>query len=57
MESSGIDIFIKFEVELNCAQQQITFRPAFEAEISPDYEKIAIRVEDGSQIINSMCVH
>jgi hypothetical protein len=49
----GYDIFIKFEVELNCAQQQITFRPAIEAEIAPDYEKIAIRVEDGRPIISS----
>ena len=31
----------------------ITFRPAIEAEISPEYEKIAIRVEDGRPIINS----
>jgi hypothetical protein len=49
----GYDIFIKFEVELNCAQQLITFRPAIEAEISPDYERIAIRVVDGRPIINS----
>ena len=49
----GYDIFIKFEVELNCAQQVITFRPAIEAELSSDYEMIAIRVEDGRPIINS----
>lgn len=52
----GYDIFIKFEVELNCALQQITFRPATEAEISGDYEKIAIKVEDGRPIINSTIV-
>lgn len=52
----GYDIFIKFEVELHCAQQLITFRPAIEAEISPEYKKIAIRVEDGRPIINSTLV-
>jgi hypothetical protein len=52
----GYDIFIKFEVELNCAQQLITFRPAIEAEISADYEKISIRVEDGRPIINSTLI-
>lgn len=49
----GYDIFIKFEVELNCALQRITFRPAFKAEIAPEYEKIVIKVEDGRPIISS----
>ena len=49
----GYDIFIKFEVELNCAERRITFRPAIKAEISPQYERIAIKVEDGRPIINS----
>ena len=50
----GYDIFIKFEVELNCSQRRITFRPAIKAEISPDFEKVAIRVEDGRPVISSM---
>jgi hypothetical protein len=49
----GYDIFIKFEVELNCARKLITLRPAFDAEISPDYEKIDIKIEDGRPIMNS----
>ena len=49
----GYDIFIKFEVELNCALQRITFRPAIKAEISPEYEKVAIKIEDGRPIISS----
>lgn len=49
----GYDIFIKFEVELICARRQITFRPAIKAEIAPEYEKVAIKVEDGRPIINS----
>lgn len=49
----GYDIFIKFEVELNIASQVITFRPANTAEISSDYEKIPIRVEDSRPIIGS----
>lgn len=53
----GYDIFIKFEVELNCLQKRITFRPAFEAELSPDYNKITIKVEDGRPVINStVCI-
>jgi hypothetical protein len=49
----GYDIFIKFEVELNCAERRITFRPAIKAEISPEYERIEIKVEDGRPIISS----
>jgi len=49
----GYDIFIKFEVELNCARRRVTFRPAIKAEISPEYEKIAIKIEDGRPIISS----
>ena len=49
----GYDIFIKFEVELNCSERRITFRPAIKAEISPEYEKVAIKVEDGRPIISS----
>jgi hypothetical protein len=50
----GYDIFIKFEVELSLDQQLITFRPASTADISPDYEKIPIRVEDSRPIISSV---
>ncbi|MDH4295700.1 MAG: aspartyl protease family protein [Cyclobacteriaceae bacterium] len=49
----GYDIFIKFEVELDLARQRITFRPPFTSELSSDYEKINIRVEDSLPIINS----
>lgn len=49
----GYDIFIKFEVELNLARQIITFRPATTAELSSDYKKISIRVDDSRPIIRS----
>lgn len=49
----GYDIFIKFEVEINLNSQIITFRPAFTSEISGEYEKISIRIEDARPIINS----
>jgi len=49
----GYDIFIKFEVELNCADRLITFRPAFDAEIAPGYEKIEIQIKDSKPIISS----
>ncbi|MBA4053493.1 MAG: hypothetical protein C0490_02160 [Marivirga sp.] len=49
----GYDIFIKFEVEINLNSQIITFRPALTSEISGDYDKITIRVEDSRPIIHS----
>jgi hypothetical protein len=49
----GYDIFIKFEVELIPAQHQITFRPAFTAELSSDYEKVPIRVTNSLPVITS----
>lgn len=50
----GYDIFIRFEVELDLARQLITFRPASTANISPEYEKIPIRIEDSRPIIRSV---
>lgn len=49
----GYDIFIKFEVEINLSSQIITFRPASTSEISEEYNKISIRVEDSRPIIHS----
>lgn len=49
----GYDIFIKFEVEINLSTEIITFRPALTSEISSDYEKISIRVEDSRPITHS----
>ena len=49
----GYDIFIKFEVELRVSRQLITFRPASICELSSDYEKIAIRVEDSLPVVQS----
>jgi len=49
----GYDIFIKFEVELNPAEQLITFRPAARAEIPEAYQRIPIRVVDSRPMIAS----
>jgi len=49
----GYDIFIKFEVELQLARQLITFRPASTRELSSEYERIAIRVEDSLPVVQS----
>jgi len=49
----GYDIFIKFEVELDHAQQRITFRPAATSELSSEYEKIPLVIEDSRPLIKS----
>ncbi len=49
----GYDIFIKFEIELDHMKQLITFRPAATATLSPDYEKIPLRIEDSRPLIQS----
>lgn len=49
----GYDIFIKFEIEFNASNRLITFRPAALAEISPEFTKIALRVEDTRPLIQS----
>ena len=49
----GYDIFIKFEIELDPVQQVITFRPAATSELSNDYEKIPLTIEDSRPLIKS----
>jgi hypothetical protein len=49
----GYDIFIKFEVELDHAQQRITFRPAATSELSSEYEKIPLVIDDSRPLIKS----
>jgi hypothetical protein len=49
----GYDIFIKFEIELDPKQLLITFRPAATAQLSPEYEKIPLRIEDSRPIVSS----
>lgn len=49
----GYDIFIKFEIELNPRRQLITFRPAAGAELSSDYLKIPLQIEDSRPLIHS----
>ena len=49
----GYDIFIKFEIELDPIQQVITFRPAATSELSNDYEKIPLVIEDSRPLIKS----
>lgn len=49
----GYDIFIKFEVELNFAEQIITFRPASRAVMPKQYQRIPIRVVDSRPMIRS----
>lgn len=50
----GYDIFIKFEIELDPVQQIITFRPAATSELSGDYEKIPLVIEDSRPVIKSL---
>ena len=49
----GYDIFVKFEIELNPRKQLITFRPAANAMLDEQFEKIPIRIEDSRPIISS----
>jgi len=49
----GYDIFIKFEIELNPLQQVITFRPALSSELSDEFEKIPLIIEDSRPLIKS----
>jgi hypothetical protein len=49
----GYDIFIKFEIELDPIQQVITFRPAATSELSDEYEKIPLVIEDSRPLIKS----
>jgi hypothetical protein len=49
----GYDIFIKFEIEFNSISRLITFRPAAVAEISSEYTKIPLRIEDTRPLIQS----
>jgi hypothetical protein len=49
----GYDIFIKFEVQLDPSRQLITFRPASTSELSEEYEKIPLIIEDSRPLIKS----
>jgi len=49
----GYDIFIKFEIELDPLNQVITFRPASSSELSNEYEKIPLVIEDSRPLIRS----
>ena len=49
----GYDVFIKFEIEIDPARKIITFRPAALAELSPDYQKIPLTIEDSRPLISS----
>lgn len=49
----GYDILIKFEVEFNFITRLITFRPAATAEISSEYNKIPLKIEDCRPLIVS----
>jgi hypothetical protein len=49
----GYDIFTKFEIEFNSISQLITFRSAAVAEISAEYTKIPLRIEDTRPLIQS----
>jgi hypothetical protein len=48
----GYDIFAKFEVEINPAIQEITFRPAATATLGNDFQRVPIRVEDSRPLID-----
>ena len=52
----GYDIFIKFEIEIQPAEQLITFRSAFNNYIPVGYETIPIKVIDSKPIISSNIV-
>ena len=49
----GYDIFIKFEIELDPVRHIITFRPALSSELSLEYEKIPLVIEDSRPLIKS----
>lgn len=49
----GYDIFVKFEIELNPRKHVITFRPAANAMLGEEFQKIPIRIEDSRPIISS----
>ena len=49
----GYDIFIKFEIELNPVRQIITFRPASSSELSNEFKKIPLIIEDSRPLIKS----
>jgi hypothetical protein len=49
----GYDIFIKFEIEINPAWQLITFRPAALAELSPEFTRIPLRIDDSRPLVQS----
>jgi hypothetical protein len=48
----GYDIFTKFEVEINPATHEITFRPAATATLAPDFQCVPIRIEDARPLID-----
>jgi hypothetical protein len=49
----GYDIFIKFEIELDPVHKLITFRPAADAELNAEYQKIPLSIEDSRPLIQS----
>lgn len=48
----GYELFMKFEVEINFAQQQITFRPAMFAFPPAGFHLIPLRIEDSRPIVS-----
>ena len=49
----GYDIFIRFEVEINSAKEQITFRSPEHAQIQSDHTKVSLTIEDTRPFVRS----
>jgi hypothetical protein len=49
----GYDIFIRFEVEINSAKKQITFRSPEQAQIQGDHTKVPLTIKDTRPLIRS----
>jgi hypothetical protein len=49
----GYDIFTKFEIEFNYCRRLITFRSAAIAEMSAEFTRIPLRIEDSRPFISS----
>jgi hypothetical protein len=52
----GYDIFIRFEVEINSARKNITFRSPEHAEIRSGFTKVPLRIEDTRPLVHSKII-
>jgi hypothetical protein len=50
----GYEVFSRFEIELNPASQQITFRPGASSSLPENYAHIELRIEDSRPILKGI---